>query len=62
MPIRAVVVPIRPVCDGERHYAGWVERAAYHMMDHVLKTGWTPERAAMFYGGISERKMRSMVA
>jgi hypothetical protein len=32
------------------------------MMDHVLKTGWTPERAAPFYGGISEIKMRSMVA
>jgi hypothetical protein len=30
-------------------------------MDHVLKTGWTPERAAPFYGGISEIKMRSMV-
>jgi hypothetical protein len=29
---------------------------------HVLKTGWTPERAAPFYGGISEIKMRSMVA
>jgi hypothetical protein len=28
----------------------------------VLKTGWTPERAASFYGGMSETKMRSMVA
>ena len=43
-------------------YAGWVERLAYQMMDHVLKTGWTPERAAPFYGGVSEIKMRSMVA
>ena len=32
------------------------------MMEHVLKTGWTPERAASFYGAISESKMRSMVA
>jgi hypothetical protein len=30
--------------------------------EHVLKTGWTPERAASFYGDISESKMRSMVA
>jgi len=37
-------------------YAGWVERVAYQMMDHLLKTGWTPERAASFYGGISETK------
>jgi hypothetical protein len=28
----------------------------------VLKNGWTPERAGSFYGGISESKMRSMVA
>ena len=46
----------------EKPYAGWVERVAYQMMDHVLKTGWTPERAAPFYGGVSEIKMRSMVA
>jgi hypothetical protein len=42
--------------------AGWAERVGYHMMDHVLETGWTPERAALFYGGMSESKMRSMVA
>jgi hypothetical protein len=42
--------------------AGWAERVGYHMMDHVLETGWTPKRAASFYGGISESKMRSMVA
>ncbi len=47
---------------GERPSAGWAERVGYHMMDHVLKTGWTPERAASFYGDISESKMRSMVA
>jgi len=47
---------------GVRPLAGWVERVGYQMMDHVLKTGWTPERAASFYGGISETKMRSMVA
>jgi hypothetical protein len=44
---------------GERPSAGWAERVAYQMMDHVLKK---PERAASFYGGISESKMRSMVA
>ena len=48
--------------DVPKSYAGWVERVAYQMMDHVLKTGWTLERAASFYGGISETKMRSMVA
>jgi hypothetical protein len=47
---------------GERPSAGWAERVGYHMMDHVLETGWTPERAASFYGSISESKMRSMVA
>ena len=47
---------------GERPSAGWAERVGYHMMDRILKTGWTPERAASFYGGISESKMRSMVA
>src|SRR5262245_31499900 len=47
---------------GERPLAGWAERVSYQMMDHVLKTGWKPERASAFYGGISESKMRSMVA
>jgi hypothetical protein len=46
----------------EKPYAGWVERVAYRMMNHVLKTGYTPEGAAPFYGGISEIKMPSMVA
>jgi hypothetical protein len=27
----------------EKPYAGWVERVAYQMMDHVLKAGWTPD-------------------
>jgi hypothetical protein len=47
---------------GESPSAGWAERVGYQMMDHVLKTGWTPERAASFYGGTSESKMRNMVA
>jgi hypothetical protein len=51
-----------PLPVSEKPYAGWVERVGYQMMDHVLKTGWTPERATSFYGGISESKMRSMVA
>jgi hypothetical protein len=37
-------------------------RYRYHMMDYVLETGWTPERADPFYGGMSESEMRSMVA
>jgi hypothetical protein len=46
-----MVTLVLPV--SEKPYAGWVERVAYQMMDHVLKTGWTPERAAPFYDGIS---------
>jgi hypothetical protein len=53
--------PLAPPANG-RHHAGWTDRLAYKMMDDVLKSGWTPERAASFYGGISESKMRSMVA
>jgi hypothetical protein len=47
--------------DGQRHYAGWVEHLAYQWMDQVLKTGWTPDKAAPICGGIPEEKMRSMV-
>jgi len=62
MPVKAgervpLVLPA-----GDKHYAGWAERLAYKAMDNVLKRGWTPERAAPFYGGISESKMRSLVA
>jgi hypothetical protein len=45
----------------ERISAGWAELVGYQMMEHVLKTGWTPERATSFYGGISESKMWDMV-
>ena len=69
MPIRVVVSwaplasPVNEMWErGERPSAGWAERVGYQMMEHVLKSGWTPERAASFYGGISESKMRSMVA
>jgi hypothetical protein len=68
MPIKVahwtpLASPVNEIWErGERPSAGWAERVGYRMMDHVLKTGWTPERAAAFYGGISERKMRSMVA
>jgi hypothetical protein len=51
-----------PKDDGERPRAGFVERLAYHHMDLVLKAGWTAERAKHFYGGMSEEKMRSIVA
>ena len=68
MPIKVVggtplALPVHEIWeDGERPWAGWAERVGYQMMDHILETGWTPERAASFYGGISESKMRSMVA
>jgi hypothetical protein len=61
MPIK--VVDWKPLCCAcGPHYAGWIERLAYHMMDNVLKAGWTPERTAPFYGSMSEEKMRSTVA
>lgn len=44
------------------NYAGWIERLAYQTMDNALKAGWTPERAAPFYGGMSEEKMQSTLA
>jgi hypothetical protein len=68
MPIKVVgwtplTLPSKEIWErGERPLAGWAERVGYQMMEHVLKTGWTPERAASFYGGVPERKMRSMVA
>ena len=62
MPVKVVEwVPLAlPV--GEEPHAGWIERLAYKAMDNVLKAGWTPERAAPFYGGMSESKMQSAVA
>jgi hypothetical protein len=65
MPIKVIDwTPLALPADerGELPSAGWAELVGYQMMDHVLKIGWTPERAASFYGGISESKMRSMVA
>jgi hypothetical protein len=60
MPVK--VVDWTPLCCAYGpHYAGWVERLGYHHMDHILKTGYTPERAAIFHGGMSEEKMRSAV-
>lgn len=47
---------------GERPWAGFIERLGYHAMENVLKVGWTPERAKLFYGGISESTMRGKVA
>jgi hypothetical protein len=62
MPVKVVEWTALALPVSEKPYAGWVEHVAYQMMVHVLKTGWTPEWAAVFYGGISEIKMRSMVA
>jgi hypothetical protein len=39
-PLASHVNEIRE--NGKRPWAGWVERVSYQMMDHVLKTGWTP--------------------
>ena len=63
MPIRVVVSwaplasPVNEMWErGERPSAGWAERVGYQMMDHVLKTGWTPERAASFYASIGQTR------
>ena len=61
MPVKVVGSPSFPSQPNERHYAGWIDRLAYHLMDNVLKAGWTVERAAPFYGGMSENQMRSAV-
>ena len=45
----------------ERPWAGFCERLAYQAMDSVLRDGWTPERAAHIYGGMSEGAMREAV-
>src|SRR5260221_9871644 len=39
MPIRALIVSMRPV------HAGFVERLRFHCMEQLLKNGWTTERA-----------------
>jgi len=68
MPVKLVVwtppLPsINAVCaDTHELQVGFLERMAYHAMDNVLKAGWTPERAAPFYGGITEIKMWNAVA
>ena len=68
MPIKVVdwtqfPPPANEICENRaRPWAGWVERVGYQTMDHILKTGWTPARAAAFYGGMSESQMRSRVA
>ena len=62
MPVKVVDWTSLAPSVHEQHYAGFIERLGYRMMDHVLKTGWTPEQASRFYGGMSENQMRSMVA
>src|SRR5260370_23472983 len=54
MPVTVVewtplVLPV-----SEKSYARWVERVAHQMMDHVFKTGWTPERASWSYCWLSQ--------
>jgi hypothetical protein len=58
--------------DGERQLlrTGLRQGAGRHPQEGLVsdwlgarfETRWTPERAPSFYGGISETKMRSMVA
>jgi hypothetical protein len=56
MPVKVVEWTPLALPVSEKPYAGWVERVAYQMMDHVLKTGWTPERSAPFYGAFLKSK------
>ena len=56
MTLRGVVVP------AERVHAGFVQRLGWQAMDSVLRSGWTPEKAACFYGGMGEAAMRRAVA
>jgi hypothetical protein len=53
--------PVAPLAK-EQHYSGWVDGLARKTMDDVLKTGWTPQRAAQIFGGMSESQMRTVVA
>jgi hypothetical protein len=67
MPVKVMEsVPLASPSDEiqstNRPSAGFLERLAYHFMDHVLRTGWTSEKAAGFYGGMSEDAMRRAVA
>ncbi len=63
MPIKVVDWTQFPrAISDERPWAGWGERVGYQTMDLILKTGWTPKRAAAIYGGMSESQMRSRVA
>jgi hypothetical protein len=68
MPVKVVEwTPFFPATalpeTGERPWAGWVERVGFQMMDRILRTGYTPERAARsFYRTLSERQMRNRVA
>jgi hypothetical protein len=67
MPVKArEYVPLASASDEiqstKRPWAGFCERLAYQSMDHILKTGWTPDKAAGIYGGLSEDKMRRAVA
>ena len=67
MPVKVIeyeplASPINEIQSIEHPQAGFCERLAYQCMDHVLRTGWTPEKAAGFYGGMSEDAMRRAVA
>jgi len=67
MPVKVMeYAPLAPPSDEtqsiERPLAGLCERLAYQSMDHVIRTGWTPEKAAGIYGGMSEDDMRRAVA
>lgn len=42
----------------ERPYASFLDRLAYHSVDNILRSGWTAEKVAHLYGGMSEAAMR----
>jgi hypothetical protein len=67
MPVKVVdwtqlSPPANELRSVEYPWAGFCERLAYQAMDNILKAGWTPERAARIYGGMSEENMRGAVA
>jgi hypothetical protein len=62
MPVKVVTRQPLAIRSVERPWPGFVERLAYQAMDDILKAGWTPQRAAWIYGGMSEDRMRTAVA
>ena len=66
MPLRGLklqsALPPGLCCKLGPHYAGFFERLGYNCMVTILRTGYTPERASMLYGGMTEEQIRRSVA